>query len=486
MDKKHADNANSLPLIEINHLTFSRLTGPPILKDLSWTIREGETWAMVGPVGAGKSTLAALLCGKHLVPTGSIRWPLIDRLRELGRSVNSPSEVIKHVSFREESRLFSYSGYYYQQRFEFADIDAPLTLEQFLRQGSSASDEEVHSVAGRLGVEACLSRAFMKLSNGQSRRARIARALLAKPELLILDDPFLGLDTAGRTDVADFLGNLVVSGLRLILITPQDALPSWVTHMLTLRREAASVAPTASTSNTGIFASVSQETHDEIPIELRNVTVAHGGQEILRDVNWTVKTGERWAVLGPNGSGKTTLLSLLCGDHPQAYCNDVRLFGRRRGTGESIWDVKRRVGLVSPELHLYFTAPLSAARTAATGFFDVLTDRLTTLEQDAVIRTLFDQFGISALANRPFAQLSTGEQRLVLLVRALVKRPPLLILDEPFQGLDTHTMEMIRDWLDGNLGADQTLLVVSHHAEEIPGSVTRRLRLDAGRVVEIS
>src|SRR5204863_3517662 len=100
-------------------------------------------------------------------------------------------------------------------------------------------------------------------------------------------------------------------------------------------------------------------------IELRNVTVAYE-RPILRDVTWTVRAGERWAVLGPNGSGKTTLLSLLCGDHPQAFSNDVRLFGRRRGTGERIWDVKRPVGLTSPEFHLYFTGPLTAERAAAT------------------------------------------------------------------------------------------------------------------------
>jgi molybdate transport system ATP-binding protein len=219
-------------------------------------------------------------------------------------------------------------------------------------------------------------------------------------------------------------------------------------------------------------------------VELRDVRVAYGEREVLRGVSWTVRAGERWAVLGPNGSGKTTLLSLLCGDHPQAYSNDVRLFARQRGSGESIWDVKRQVGLVSPELHLYFSEPLTAAQTAATGFFDVLVRRPTTPEQDAVVADLFERFGIGPLAPRPFARLSTGEQRLVLLVRALVKRPPLLILDEPFQGLDARTMARLRDWLDRELGPDQTLLFVSHHAEEVPRTVTHRLRLDEGRVVE--
>lgn len=218
-------------------------------------------------------------------------------------------------------------------------------------------------------------------------------------------------------------------------------------------------------------------------IQLTDVTVTHAGHTILDRVSWSVRGGERWAVLGPNGSGKTTLLSLLCGDHPQAYANDVRLFGRRRGTGETIWDVKRNVGLLSPEFHLYFSEPLTAERTAATGFFDALADRATTPEQNDRVRALFAALGIGRLAGRPFRALSSGEQRLVLLARALVKRPPLLILDEPFQGLDTRATAHCRAYLDRELGADQTLLFVTHEPTELPRTVSHTLRLERGRVV---
>jgi molybdate transport system ATP-binding protein len=137
--------------------------------------------------------------------------------------------------------------------------------------------------------------------------------------------------------------------------------------------------------------------------------------------------------------------------------------------------------LVSPELHLYFTQPLSAAETVATGFFDVVTIRPTTPEQHAGVRELFDQFGIADLADRPFSRLSTGEQRLVLFLRALVKRPPLLILDEPFQGMDAAHIARCRDWLDDKLRAGQTLLFVTHLPDELPRCVDRILRLDHGR-----
>jgi molybdate transport system ATP-binding protein len=221
-------------------------------------------------------------------------------------------------------------------------------------------------------------------------------------------------------------------------------------------------------------------------IELRDVTVRYGERNALQGVTWTVRAGERWAVLGPNGSGKTTLLSLLCGDHPQAYSNEVRFFGRQRGSGDTIWEVKRQVGLLSPELHLYFTEPLTAAEVAATGFHDVLAYRRISAEQERIIAELFGEFGIADLCGLLFARLSMGEQRLVLLVRALVKKPPLLILDEPFQGLDEETVARAREWLDQHLTAEQTLLFVSHVAEEIPRTVTRRLRLAAGKVVELS
>jgi molybdate transport system ATP-binding protein len=223
-----------------------------------------------------------------------------------------------------------------------------------------------------------------------------------------------------------------------------------------------------------------------VVIALRDVTVSYGGRAVLDRVSWTVRRGERWALLGPNGSGKSTLLSLVCGDHPQAYGNDVSVFGRRRGTGESIWDVKRRIGLVSPELHLYFTHPMTARTAAATGFFDVVTPRPTTPEQNAAVGRLFAEFGLSDVANRPFARLSTGQQRLVLLVRALVKEPELLILDEPFQGLDRPAVDHARAWLDANPDAAQTLIFVSHYPDEVPASVTRTLRLDAGRVAEVA
>lgn len=468
------------PLVEFDNVTITRHGGHVALSGLHWTIREGETWAVIGPTGSGKTTLAEVLRGQHHTTGGAVRWPLVDRLRAAGHRADYPSQVIAHVSFKEESRLFTYVGHYYQQRFEFADSDEPLSLAQFLRAGTTAPETDMIATAERLGVRDQLTQPFMTLSNGQTRRARLARALLTKPELLILDDPFIGVDAAGRAELTKLLSELAREGMRLVLICRADLVPGWVTHTLELPNRAGGVSPPCLRTHHGGLTPPARR--GEPVVELRDVTVTHAHHAILDRVTWTVRAGERWAVVGPNGSGKTTLLSLLCGDHPQAYANDIRLFGRRRGSGETIWDVKLNVGLVSPEFHLYFTQPLTAARAAATGFFDALADRPTTPEQDARVRELFAAFGITHLQCRPFRCLSTGEQRLVLLVRAQVKRPPLVILDEPFQSLDADLVQRCRDWLDRELGDDQTLLFVTHELNELPRSVTKALRLDRGRI----
>ena len=486
---------NQEPLICFDSATLFRLDGSVALRDFSWQIQEGHTWAIIGPTGSGKTSLTESLRGRHRLESGSLTWPLIDRLRATGRAIGWPTEVIQVLSFKEESRLFSYGKHYYQQRYNFIEAEEDLTLCAFLRTGVSASEESIQLASAQLGLDDLMPLSFIKLSNGQTRRARIAKIMLSRPELLILDEPFMGLDVAGRTEVAQILGDMIRRGTRILLITRPDAIPEWVTHVLELGITGSVKACTRSEilEQSSIDTAASKPTatlakpDETVPIvELRNVHVAYDGKPILQNISWTVRTGERWALLGPNGSGKTTLLSLLCGDHPQAYRNEIRLFGQLRGTGESIWDIKRRIGFVSPEMHLYFSEPLSVARTIATGFHDVLAYRPITSEQQSAIRKMLEAFGIAELADRYFARLSTGQQRLVLFLRALVKEPPLLILDEPFQGMDSATIAMARDWLDKRLCPDQTLLFVSHYEEEIPRTVKRRLRLIGGRTAELS
>ncbi len=472
-------------LIRLRDIVVDRPSRPLLLDHLNWTFREGENWAIIGPTGCGKTTLAYLLLGKIRPSAGQIEWPMLDHAPGV-----SPADVIEYLPFREESRRFSYHRHYYQQRFHFVEPQDDLSLDQFLRSGTVAEENELQAVAEALGIERHRRQSIIQLSNGQMRRARIARALLSRPDLLILDEPFLGLDRRGQADLSRMLGELAGQGQRLLLLTSQSDVPEWVTRIWDLPGGTSFPEPSNELARPAGVGSdgptlASRRGSVEPIIEMRGVQVAYGANGVLTDVDWIVHRGERWAILGPNGAGKSTLLSLLCGDHPQAYSNDVRLFGRRRGTGETIWDVKARVGLVSPELHLYFTFHLSAFEVVATGWFDVVQPRPLSDDQRLTTMSLLRAWGLDHFADRPFQQLSTGEQRLFLLARAIVKSPELLILDEPFQGLDGSRVQFLRTWLDRQLTPAQTLLFVTHREEELPPSVSRRLILDRGRIISL-
>jgi molybdate transport system ATP-binding protein len=214
-------------------------------------------------------------------------------------------------------------------------------------------------------------------------------------------------------------------------------------------------------------------------VRLRNATVRYGDAVILRGINWTVRAGESWALLGPNGSGKTTLLSLILGDNPQVYTNDIVLFGRPRGSGESVWDIKRHIGWVSPELHLHFNTSATCFEVVASGFHDTVgLFQSPAARQRTAARRGLARFQLLAFAGRPLFSLSAGLQRMVLLARALVKRPRLLLLDEPCQGLDSAHRDSFVRTVDALIRTQAvTVIYVTHRPDEIPPSITRVLRL---------
>jgi molybdate transport system ATP-binding protein len=466
------------PLISLTDLTV-RKSGRIILYNNTFQLHAGECWAVVGATGSGKTTFLQALAGQFPIPPDN-------------RSLHAATEF---VSFKEESSRFSYGGYFYQQRYQATMSDNPgtgdagyrsiPTLRKFLQLTETA---ESTALLKRLGLHELIDRSFLKLSNGQTRKARIGKALLRHPDVLLLDNPFVGLDINFRAELTNWLGELMTHGLTLMLVTEPDDIPSFVTHVVELtggqiswqgkKHDYQAESPALVERVPPVLATKPQSPDFTEAFRLQNVTVRYGDTVILNNLNWTVRAGERWALFGLNGAGKSVLLSLLYGDHPQAYANDVSVFGYRRGkSGESIWDVKRRIGFVSPELHLYFPQGLTARQVALTGLTDTLTppNRITP-ETETDLANLLTYFDLPDLLNRAFGTLSAGEQRLILLIRAVLKNPPVLLLDEPFQAIDNRHIQLARQLIDSF--TNKTILFVTHNRSELPDSIDRVFTLD--------
>jgi molybdate transport system ATP-binding protein len=214
-------------------------------------------------------------------------------------------------------------------------------------------------------------------------------------------------------------------------------------------------------------------------VRLNKVSIRYDTRTILKDLDWVVRRGEKWALSGENGCGKSTLLSIICADNPQSYACDVSLFGQKRGTGESIWDIKKHIGYVSPEMHRAYLKDLPAIDIVASGLHDSIGLYVRPKpEQREVCLQWMETFGIGHLADRPFLHMSDGEQRLVLLARAFVKDPELLILDEPLHGLDTFNRRKVKRIINAFCARpDKTLMMVSHFESELPSCIDHRLHL---------
>ena len=539
--------------------------GVQIIDNLSFTINKGEQWALVGSSGSGKTVLAHTLTGRHFY-SGQMSYnsaktsERVTIVEQLHRFRNRPgtTELYYQQRFNAsdadqtmtvEQELAGYAGWGKKRIVdkgwktgsdERADDGrggkGAVDGEGVAGRGSekpSGEDKEArngdrHGVAGKgekpgdddeaagnsekpgdeqgwldsLHIRPLLSRPLIQLSNGENKRVQLAIALLEEPELLILDNPFLGLDTEGRTVLHSIINSLAAKGMQLLLITHAGELPEAITHVAQLEKGRLVFAgpknefhpQNVSGPRVELDPDVLQELQDlsateptfSVAVKMVDVTISYGEKVILQDINWVVKKGERWNLSGPNGAGKSTLLSLITGDNPQAYANAIWLFDRRRGSGETIWEIKQMIGYVSPELHLYFEPSATCFEVIASGLFDTigLFRRLSPAQEQQVLLWM-QLLALDPLRHKRLAQLSTGQQRMVLLARALIKNPPMLILDEPCQGLDDQQTQYFRALISLLCEAfAKTLIYVSHYRQEIPDVVNQFLRLEHGRMVE--
>ena len=457
---------------------------------INMTLAEGEHIAIVGPNGAGKSILVDTLTG---------RWPLL--MNEVKYDFSpSPSKMaydnIKYIAFRD-SYGDADGNYYYQQRWNAHDLDETPIVRDLLPEATNAKLKT--ALYDLFGMETMLDKHIILLSSGELRKFQLTKTLLSNPRVLIMDNPFIGLDAKTRDQLHALLRELTrVTALQVILILSKtDDIPSFITHVIPVENRLCGDKITLETYLAGckpaperVLSKEKEERilalpysddlyHTDYVVDLNKVSIRYGERTILKELDWSVKCGEKWALSGDNGSGKSTLLSLVCADNPQSYACDITLFGRKRGSGESIWEIKKHIGYVSPEMHRAYLKNLPAIDIVASGLHDsVGLYKRPRPEQMEVCEWWMDIFGIANLKERSFLQLSSGEQRLVLLARAFVKDPELLILDEPLHGLDLVSRRLVKDIIETFCQRkDKTMIMVTHYQEELPMCITNSLHL---------
>ncbi|AHG21647.1 molybdenum ABC transporter ATP-binding protein [Chania multitudinisentens RB-25] len=473
-----------MPSLHISQGSF-RLSDTRTLTLEQLNIQAGDSWAFVGANGSGKSALARALAGELTLLKGERH--------------NGFHHVVR-ISFEQLQQLVSDEWQRNNTDLLSPDEDDTGRTTAEIIQEDVKDPARCQQLAAQFGITALLSRRFKYLSTGETRKTLLCQALMPQPDLLILDEPFDGLDVTSRAQLATLLAELSQQGYTLVLVLNRfDEIPDFVQRVGVLadctltsfgpREQVMAEALVAQLAHSENLSGLTlPETEDPthkttLPagqplIVLRDGVVSYNDRPILDRLSWQVNPGEHWQIVGPNGAGKSTLLSLVTGDHPQGYSNDLTLFGHRRGSGETIWDIKRHIGYVSSSLHLDYRISSNVRSVILSGFFDsigiyqAVSDRQQTLAAQWL--ALLGLGG--AQGDAPFHSLSWGQQRLALIARALVKHPALLILDEPLQGLDPLNRQLVRRFIDVLIQQGTTqLLFVSHHAEDAPQCITHRL-----------
>ena len=430
---------------------------------------------------------------------GSGKTQYIEQLR---RQV--ASDRLRYIAFSDSYGPAVDKAYYLQLRWNQHDIDPETPnvgelLEKAYRLAGDDTEERrqlQRHLYDLFHMEPLLDKYVITLSSGELRKFQLTKTLFANPSLLIMDNPFIGLDAETRDQLKELL-QLLAEKQRLdiiLVLSKTDDIPTFVSEVIELRN--GKILPPCSREEyynrqlpipphvlskerqEAILALPYQDNdyHTDEVIKMQQVSIHYGERTILNNLDWTVRNGERWALSGQNGSGKSTLLSLVCADNPQSYACDITLFDCPRGSGESIWDIKKHIGYVSPEMHRSYQRDLPAIRIVASGLKDSVGLYVKPNEEEYTIcRFWMDIFGLEDMYNRTFMKLSSGEQRLVLLARAFVKDPQLLILDEPLHGLDLKNRRLVKDVIETFCQRrNKTMVMVTHYEEELPTIITNK------------
>ncbi|HHF0515250.1 MULTISPECIES: molybdate ABC transporter ATP-binding protein ModF [Vibrio] len=464
--------------IHFRQLAAKRNTTHLFIDD--WKINTQQSWGIFSADGDIGSLLGDLICDEMSPDSGEIE-------------LNGLS--VAQVSLSEQQRLLERE--LEKDDTDFLDrIDQGSTVYSLILEQSQDTNL-TEQLINDLDLSHLKDSGFRVLSTGETRRVMLARALATQPDLVLLDNPFTGLDIAHRAALARYLHSLSQNVQLLITFSRESDMPEWINSIaLFSAGKLDSTMDKSSWDNHPIIGQIksqSEQQSEEMmslirqhqhstpfnnPIfELKNGTVEYTDKKIFTDLNWRIDKGQHWQVKGPNGCGKSTLLGLIFGDHPQCYSNDIDIFGKKRGTGETIWEIKQHIGMVSSALHLQYRVNCSALEVILSGFYDSigLYNQPTRKEMD-IANEWLDILHMSQYKKTSFKQLEYGQQRLLLIARAIVKQPTLLILDEPYQGLDFLGRRLVKNTLEliarENLSQ---LLYVSHYQEDRLDSIKNEL-----------
>lgn len=469
------------PVVHIAHLNV-QYAGQAVLSDFNWAVYPGENWVIGGKSGTGKTSLAKAIVGEEKA-TGEITF-------HFDEHSTCPPRAYYVSNWYQFTNLEGDRNFYYQQRYNKFQKNDTLTVYADLIHFGQKNDlryADAEPILHALGFENCKDTQLIELSSGEHKKLQLVQALWLNPQLLIIDEPFTGLDKQSRANLLDIFNEIARRGTTLILITNDVQLPSCINRFAEIENGQLSVVEQAKDFSRDdvrekkplpYFLQQEPQTTSQTMVELKNVSVRYGDKVVLKNVSWRVKAGEKWLLQGPNGSGKSTLLSLLNGDHPQAYSSDIWLFGTKRGSGESIWDIKEKVGIISPEMHWYFDRNATVWHTVASGFYDSIGWFMDVkYEEKKRMEQLLDFFDLLPYKDQLLHTLPLGKQRLALLARTIIKNPPLLILDEPCQGLDVAQTIHFNAVVDELCAHGNTLIYVGHYESQLPSCIEHKFIL---------
>ncbi|EGA70463.1 ABC transporter ATP-binding protein [Vibrio sinaloensis DSM 21326] len=466
--------------MQINFSQLSVTTALSTLNIHDWQIYNGESWAVFSTEGDIGSALGCLLCGELPVDA---------------EQLTMTQGKVAQVSLVEQQRLLEEE--IAKDETDFLDkIDQGTSVVSMIEE--IAQDPVLtEQLLQDLDLAHLRDSGFRVLSTGETRRVMLARALATKPDLIVLDNPFTGLDVKHRQTLAEYLTQLSRKIQMLVTFNREEDIPNWIEQIALFNHGTLeSVMDKQSWETHPVISQIKaqskQQSEEMLALIKRHQhttrfaspvfaisdgEVAYTDKTIFTQLNWRIDNNQHWQIKGPNGCGKSTLLGLIFGDHPQCYSNDIQIFGNQRGSGESIWEIKKHIGMVSSALHLQYRVSCTALEVILSGFYDSIgLYQQPSKKEIELAHEWLDILHMSQYVKTSFKELEYGQQRLLLIARAIVKQPALLILDEPYQGLDYLGRRLVKNTLEliarENLSQ---LLYVSHYQQDKLESIENEL-----------